>query len=80
MAWLRPKTTCPQCKHKYQPVHASGSAIGSGCPICTKAEVEAKEIAHFAALDELTMEERIRKIEKWIYNYKPPRDPRTIKY
>jgi hypothetical protein len=49
--------------------------VGAGnfaeCPTCKKNEADAKRKAHFDALDRLTMEERVRKIEEWIYDYKP---------
>jgi len=80
MAWAGPETRCPQCKEVYTPMFASGSSVSSGCPYCAKAKALSKEEKHFAELDALSMEERVRRVEKWIYNYKPRRDPRSIKY
>jgi len=72
MAWAGPNTKCPTCKQVYTPIYAAGSVRGSGCPFCADTAATEKEEKHFAELDALEMEERIRRIEKWIYNYKPP--------
>jgi len=80
MAWAGPDTKCPQCKQTYTPMFASGSSVSSGCPYCKKEELQTKEEKHFTELDALSMEERVRRVEKWIYNYKPPRNIRDIKF
>lgn len=67
MAYIGLPVTCHVCKNTYAPIN------NNGCPHCVQIEKEAKRKAHFAALDQLTLEERIRKIEEWIYSYKPPK-------
>lgn len=41
----------------------------SGCPHCKAVEEEQKRKEYFASLDALPLEERVRKIEEWIYNH-----------
>lgn len=80
MAWMGQEKKCGVCQKKYTPIHSAGSVRSHGCPHCAEAEATRKEREHFIKLDALSLEERIRKIENWIYNYKVPRDPRSIKY
>lgn len=49
----------------------------NGCRDIKKAELR-KE--HFANLDLLSMEERLRKVEEWIYDYEPPISVNDIKF
>ena len=79
MAYVGTPKKCFVCEKMYSPISTSGGPM-SGCPHCALTEADLKEKAHFAALDELTTEQRIRKIEKWIYHYKPPRNIRDIKF
>ena len=46
---------------------------GGGCPHCAAAEAEAKRVVYFASLDKLPLEERVRKIEEWIYDHRQVR-------
>lgn len=61
-------------------------AVNSGipdpivCNACKKLENDCKRREHFHGLDGLTIEERLRKIEKWIYDYKPTVDPMNVRY
>ena len=71
MAHMGQETTCMACGKTYIPI-SSGGGPYSGCPHCKKIEEEEKEADYFAGLDELSTEERIRKIEKWIYHFKSP--------
>ena len=65
--------TCKVCKEDKTEYKEQGhDQICSGCK---KKEKEQKDRGYFEALDKLSMEERIRKIEKWIYDYKPPQNP-----
>lgn len=41
------------------------------CEECKKDEAKEKRDAHFTALNAKHLEERIRLIEEWIYDYKP---------
>jgi hypothetical protein len=44
------------------------------CPQCIATEIEQKRTMHLVALRSLPLEDRISKIEEWIYDYKPPID------
>ena len=62
---------CAKCGNKFQ-YNGFGSIMNSiTCGVCLQKEEQEKEDKYFAELDELTLEERVRKIEKWIYRYKP---------
>lgn len=67
------KYTCQKCGEVKE--HHTTNFYISVCPYCERKDVEKKEREYFEALDSLSMEERIRKIEKWIYDYKPPSNP-----
>jgi len=41
------------------------------CPSCAEKLATLEREAHFRFLDSLTMEQRLRKVEDWVYNYKP---------
>ena len=66
---IREKFTCSVCKEEKDEHRIAGSK--NICHECERKDVERKEREYFEALDKLTTEERIRKIEQWIYNYKP---------
>lgn len=59
---------CSECRNEYQGDIHNHICI---CWDCEKKIKEAKEKAHFDELDKLTPEERLRRVEKWIYEYKP---------
>lgn len=46
---------------------------GEVCYECGYIETKKQKDNYFRLLDELSMEDRVRKIEEWIYDYKPPR-------
>lgn len=50
------------------------------CPACKKVDEAQKREAHFKMLDGLTIEERLRRVEEWIYDYNPPVDPRKTTF
>lgn len=68
-------TNCPTCHKSFRPINGNND-----CPYCAVLVETTKRKAHFAALDQLTLEERIRKIEEWIYDYNVPRNWRDVKY
>ena len=41
------------------------------CPLCEKVLIKLEKEKHFKYLDSLTIKQRLKKIEKWIYDYKP---------
>lgn len=65
--------TCEVCKEEKTEYKEQGH--NHICSDCKKKEKEQIEREYFEVLDKLSMEERIRKIEKWIYDYEPPRNP-----
>jgi len=52
----------------------------STCETCRMKKATAERNIYFTNLNRLTLEERIRRVEEWIYNYSPPVDPNDIKY
>ncbi len=80
MAYMGTPTVCGQCGERYTPRYRSGSVSSYECPFCKDSAEKEKEGVHFNALDEMSLEDRIRKIEEWIYHYKPPINPRDRKY
>ena len=64
MAIMGPLTTCPHCLTEFRPINNV-----LGCPECKREAMEKREADHFAELDKLTVEERIRRIEKWMFHY-----------
>jgi Zn finger protein HypA/HybF involved in hydrogenase expression len=79
MALMGNKLKCIECGHEYFPVR-SGFGEWSGCPQCKARADKLAEEKHFAELDNLSLEERLRRVEKWIYHYKVPVNPRDIFY
>ena len=63
--------TCIRCKKNKNVIVSSGSGAPLVCGDCTKKEREELRDKYFAGLDKLSMEERVRRIEEWIYDYKP---------
>ena len=66
---------CTECGKSKQTIASADNPAPRRCFECkTKIDAEMRE-RHFAELDELSLEERIRKIEEWIYDYKPTHVP-----
>ena len=72
--------TCVVCGRKGQIAVSSGCVAPSLCTGCKKLESDCTRREHFHGLDGLTVEERLRKIERWIYDYKPHVNPTSIRY
>lgn len=77
MAYMR-EVVCQQCHNKYGEVSPPEWPYVHICPACTQIKKDADKKAHFDQLDALTVEERLRRIEEWIYNYKPPINVRDV--
>ncbi len=62
--------------------HESFAAVNeqTECNNCKASAAQALREKHFNDLDNLSVEERLRRIEEWIYNYKAPLEPWTMKY
>lgn len=66
---------CPKCgeqKHVRVRTGQFTAPPGKLCDDCACAKAKAEEEAHLAKLAELPLEERIARIERWIYHYKKP--------
>ncbi len=64
--------TCIKCRKRWRGATGSGMPAPTLCGECEKEEKDIERREYFGALDGLTLEERVRKIEEWIYNYKKP--------
>ena len=69
---------CTKCFNTFQNVASNEFKPKRLCPACIEEEKviqgkleREKRIKHFLYLDTLTIEERLRLIEEWIYDYKP---------
>ena len=71
-------TMCSKCGEKATVIVSNG-VTPHLCPDCEYKKAKAKSTLHFDKLDKLTLEQRIRKIENWMYRFKLPIDP-NIKY
>ena len=74
----RTEIFCPSCKLTKVIVDSSSgfgtTSFGRSqelCYACQDAKDKEERIAHFANLDSKSIEERIRLVEEWIYDYKP---------
>ena len=62
---------CTECQTSKQAIASADNPAPLVCGECrSKIEATRRE-KHFAELDKLPLEERIRKIEEWIYDYRP---------
>ena len=66
---------CVKCGQTKQVLAGYESPV-TKCDECREKEKAQKRRTHFAGLKALTLEERITKIEEWVYDYKPPREAR----
>lgn len=69
MAYLT-TITCLECGEN-KTVAVSAGEFVTHCGECRDKEEQLRRVNYFAELDKLTLEERVRKIEEWIYEYKP---------
>jgi hypothetical protein len=67
--------TCTKC-HKEKQVTCGSGQTKTVCNRCAAKEADRKRREHFGSLDGLTIEERLRKLEEWVYNYRPYKEPR----
>lgn len=79
MAMIR-TIVCIVCGRKDMLSVNSGMPDPVVCNECKKLENDCKRREHFYVLDGLTIEKQLRKIEKWLYAYKPSVDPMTVRY
>lgn len=65
------RITCTRCHQPSDEWHGSGDYPPDLCRRCRAANADGTRQSHFAELDALTIEARVRKIEEWIYDYRP---------
>ena len=63
--------TCERCGKTTHASHSPADAKPKICGPCRGKEATSKRDRHFAELDALPIEERLRRIEAWIYDYRP---------
>jgi len=63
--------TCTVCGENKQVIVPSSGGYVNECGECKERIRAEMRDRHFAELDALTLEERVRRIEEWIYEYKP---------
>lgn len=64
---------CVECGRTADVSHAPHTSPPKTCGLCAKAEAGREREHHLAVLQTLTVEERLRKMEEWIYDYRPPK-------
>jgi len=64
---------CLKCEKTFSTLIGSGQITPSICPICERIETDKKKEEYFATLEPLTLKQRLRKVEEWIYDYEPSR-------
>jgi len=69
MAFLQ-SFTCGVCGMARQEL--SSEDFPNTCHQCEEDEKKFKRKKHFEELDKLTIEKRLRMVEEWIYDYRPP--------
>lgn len=63
--------TCEACGAKKDVWHSPSDPRPRVCATCEDKRLTAAREEHFAKLDALTLEERLRRVEGWIYDYRP---------
>ena len=63
--------TCIECGKNKNIIVSSAGEYPTQCRECQDKEAYRQRKEYFAELDKLPPEERVRKIEQWIYEYRP---------
>lgn len=63
--------TCERCRTTTHVSHSPADPAPTVCEPCRGKEAASKRDQHLAQLAALPLEERIARIEAWIYDYKP---------
>lgn len=66
---------CRVCRKPCYVIHAANRAAPDICRVCADDEAADKKKKAMAKLSALTVEERLARIEEWIYDYKPEHVP-----
>jgi len=61
---------CRVCGEEKEEAISSGSAAPCICNACTSKKKDRERVIHFNNLDHLSIEERLRRVEEWIYDHK----------
>jgi hypothetical protein len=67
---LSSRITCESCGEVATVMH-SPSTYPTICGQCLTKERQTERDKHFTKLDALSIEERLRLVEAWIYDYRP---------
>jgi len=70
MAYLEHRF-CLNCNTHNQPFTMVQDIKKYACDVCEEKTIVNARVNHFKALDNLTVKQRIRKIEEWIYDFRP---------
>lgn len=70
MAVLTP-IKCESCGVSTHVSHSPANPAPKICGACAGKALASKRDQHFAKLDALSTEERLRRVEAWIYDYRP---------
>lgn len=62
------QNTCMCCGKVYNYIQSARSVSDDICQVCKSKEADALKIQHFDKLDSLTIEQRLRRLEKVQYN------------
>lgn len=65
------RITCERCAQTADAWHSSGDPRPRVCDACKAKETAGQRAQHFAELDALPVEDRLRRLEAWIYDYRP---------
>ena len=71
---------CTECGKPKTVWAGSGKEPPKICAGCTETIEKKKRARSLSALKKLSVEERLEKIEAWIYDYKPPRNLRDTRF
>ena len=63
---------CQECQHLVDVMHPPHKRAPQICRSCQSIIDQRKRQDHLCDLSMLPIEERLRRIEEWIYDYKPP--------
>lgn len=64
--------TCEQCGTTTHVGHSPANLAPKVCGPCRGKEAKSKRDEHLAAMAALPIEQRIARIEAWLYDYEPP--------
>jgi len=67
--------TCAKCGQRAEAWHSPASPPPKVCHVCVGMESKKQRADALAALVALPIEQRIARIEEWIYDYKPRHVP-----